>query len=151
MRRIDLTHCTLSWSVLAGANLTEANFGFSNLRGANLSYAMLVGALFTDVDLRGANLRHAELSMAVLNGVQLAEGDLAHAHLSKSVITRCRDLHQALGLDRLDYLSPSSVDLETLRHCMPGLEDELLQGLGLEPPEIDELRDLFGAGRGATR
>jgi uncharacterized protein YjbI with pentapeptide repeats len=101
---------------------------------------MLLSALFNDADLRGANLRHTELTAAVLNGVQLSDADLTRAHLSGTVIARCPDLHQAQGLDLLDYLNPSSIDMPSLRHSLNELSDELLEGLGLEPGEINALR-----------
>jgi len=132
MRRIDLTHCNLSSSLLAGANLTEANFSYSTLRDADLSYAMLLSALFNDADLRGVNLRHTELTSAVFNGAQLGDADLSRAHLSKTVFARCPDLHRALGLDSLDCLNPSSIDQETLRHSRAQLADDFLAAVGLD-------------------
>jgi hypothetical protein len=105
--------------------------------------------MFNDADLRGANLRHTELTAAVFNGVQLRDADLSRAHLSKTVFARCPDLHQALGLDLLDYLNPSSIDLETLRHGLPGLEDDFLEGLGLNSAEIEALRSLLQTNRRA--
>ena len=141
MRRIDLTHCDLSWALLAGANLTEANLSYSNLGDANFSYAMLLSALFNDVDLRRANLRHTELTAAVFNGVRLSGADLSRAPSLGTVFARCSDLHEALGLDLLDYLNPSCIDMATLRHSLAGLGDEVLAGLGLEEVEIEALRD----------
>jgi uncharacterized protein YjbI with pentapeptide repeats len=108
---------------------------------------MLLSALFNDTDLSGANLRHTELTAAVFNGARLADADLARAHLSKTVFARCPDLHLALGLDSLDYLNPSSIDLETLRGSLAGLQDDFLEGLGLEPEEIEALRSLQGSSR----
>jgi len=58
------------------------------------------------------------------------------------VFARCHDLHGAHGLDALDYLSPCSIDLETLRHCLEGLDDPFLEGCGVEPQEIGMLRAL---------
>ena len=130
MRRIDLTHCNLTSAQLSGANLTEANFSYSNLHGADFSYAMVLSSLFNEVDLRGANLRHSELTAAVFNGVRFGDADLTRAHLSKTVFARCRELHQARGLDLLDYLNPSSIDIETLRHSLHGLTGDFLSGCG---------------------
>jgi hypothetical protein len=56
------------------------------------------------------------------------------------VFARCHDLHHALGLDSLSYLSPSSIDLETLRVCLAGLSDDFLDGVGVEAREIESLR-----------
>jgi hypothetical protein len=68
--------------------------------------------------------------------VRLERTDLSGAHLSRTVFARCRDLHQARGLDRLEYLSPSCADVETLRACLAGLPDEFLVGIGVERPEL---------------
>jgi uncharacterized protein YjbI with pentapeptide repeats len=101
-----------------------------------------VGALFNNVDLREANLQHAELATATLSGVQLARAALSHAHLSKTVFARCHDLHHALGLDSLEYMSPSSIDLETLRSSLAALPDDFLEGVGMQPREIEALRGM---------
>jgi uncharacterized protein YjbI with pentapeptide repeats len=126
MQGIDLTRCDLSGAVLVGANLTRANLSNSNLSGADLSHTMLAGALFNDTDLRRANLHDAELATATLSGVLLAGANLSRSHLSRTVFARCHDLHHALGLDSVTYLSPSSIDLETLRVCLAGLSDDFL-------------------------
>jgi uncharacterized protein YjbI with pentapeptide repeats len=147
MRRVDLTHTNLTGAALVGADLTEANFSYSSLHGTDLSYSMLVSALFNEVDLRDANLRQCELALAVLNGVSLAGADLTNAQLSRTVLSRCHDLHHAAGLEELRHLHPSSIDLETLRHCLPGLSNAFLEAFGAEPSEIDALRDLRVPGR----
>lgn len=90
-----------------------------------------------------AVLLYADLQQADLRGAYLGGADLSHAHLSKTVIARCRDLHQSIGLDQVDYLSPSSIDIETLRYCIPHLGPDFLSSLGLEATEVEELRSLF--------
>jgi len=103
---------------------------------------MLLGAVFNDTDLRGANLQEAELGTATLSGVLLSGAKFARAHLSRTVFARCHDLHEALGLDALAYLSPSSIDLETLRVSVAGLPDEFLEGLGVEPRDLEVFRGM---------
>ena len=148
MRRIDLTHVDLSGSDLSGANLTEANLSYSKLRGADLSYAMLVSALFNAVDLRGASLRHTDLTFAVLNGAELTDADFTSALLSQTVIARCPSLSRARGLDTLELLNPSSIDLATLRHGLEHLPEELLVRMGFEGEQLAALRS---ASSGASR
>jgi uncharacterized protein YjbI with pentapeptide repeats len=103
---------------------------------------MLAGALLNETDLRGASLHDAELATATLSGVLLADADLTRAHLSRTVFARCRDLDRAIGLETLQYMSHSSIDLETLRICLAGLSDDFLEGVGVEPREIEVLREL---------
>jgi uncharacterized protein YjbI with pentapeptide repeats len=117
------------------------NFSYSTLRGANLGYAMLLDALFTGADLREAILRHCDLTFAVLNGVRLAGADLSRALLSQTVIARCRDLHQALGLETLELLHPSSIDLDTLRHSFWRVPDEVREAFGIDRATTNLVRD----------
>ena len=82
----DLTQQDFSFAVLTGADfrqvravltnftgasLSGANFAGANLSGANLSGADLVGANLTLADLRGADLRGAQLQNALLDGATL--------------------------------------------------------------------------------
>ena len=125
---------------MTGADLTGANLSNSKLPEVDLSYAMLAGALINDSDLRRASLRHADLATATFSGNRLGEADFTGAHLSKTVFARSHDLHQARGLDSLEYFTASCIDLETLRECLAGLPDEFLEGMGLETRELEALR-----------
>jgi uncharacterized protein YjbI with pentapeptide repeats len=98
--------------------------------------------LVNDSDLRGASFAKAELATATLSGNRLSGADFTGAHLSRTVFARCHDLHCARGLESLEYLSPSCIDLETLRECLAGLPDEFLQGVGLEGRELEALRGM---------
>jgi uncharacterized protein YjbI with pentapeptide repeats len=128
--------------MMVGADLTGANLSYSTFADVDLSYAMLAGALVNDSDLRRANLRQAELATATFSGTQLAEADLTGAHLSKTVFARSHDLHHARGLASLEYLSPSCIDLETLRQCLAGLPEDFLEGVGVEARELEALRGM---------
>jgi uncharacterized protein YjbI with pentapeptide repeats len=101
--------------------------------------------LLTDTDCRDASLTHSELTFAVFSGALLAGADLSQAHLSSTIFARCTDLHHAVGLDTLDYLNSTCIDLITLRHCLAGLPDGFLGGAGLPPPAIDALRSMLEA------
>jgi hypothetical protein len=46
-----------------------------------------------------------------------------------------------LGLETLKYMSASCIDLETLRVCLAGLPDDFLEGMGVEPREVEALRE----------
>ena len=107
---------------------------------------MLVGALFNAVDLTGASLRHTDLTFAVLNGTELTDADFSSAMLSQTVIARCPSLPRARGLDNVELLSPSSIDVATLRHALAQLPDELLAQMGVDGELLATLRSA-GAGR----
>ncbi|HUR96243.1 MAG TPA: pentapeptide repeat-containing protein, partial [Gemmatimonadales bacterium] len=105
-------------------------------------HSMLVSALFNAVDLREAVLRHTDLTFAVLNGAELTNADLSSALLSQTVIARCPSLATARGLDSLELLTASSIDLDTLRHALDHLPDELLAKLGADGEQLAALRAL---------
>jgi hypothetical protein len=83
----------------------------------------------------------AILPFAVLNGVQLAGADLSRAHLSQTVIARCRDLHQARGLDTVELLQPSSIDLDTLRYSLWRVPDEVREAFGVDRATTNLIRE----------
>lgn len=77
----DLTGANLSFAVLIGAsfsgvNLSKTNFTQANLEAANLSGAVLIDALFHNANLRGAKLQGADLRGAMLQRADLREADL---------------------------------------------------------------------------
>ncbi len=71
----------LSYSVLAGANLSNANLTGANLAGSDLRNANLQKVDLRGVNLRGANLAGADLSRANLTGANLADAILDEANL----------------------------------------------------------------------
>jgi hypothetical protein len=52
-------------------------------------------------------------------------------------------LETAIGLDRLRFGDPSSMDVHTLRSSISCLPLELLEQCGLSASEIESLRGLF--------
>ena len=143
MRGADLTRCDLTGALFVGADLTGANLSYSSFRDADLSYAMLAGAIVTDSDFQRANLQHAELATATLSGVKLVRPMLSQAHLSRTVIARCPDLSQALGLDSLSYTSPSSIDLESLRAGLSRSAGRFSGGSWGAGRQIEALREVL--------
>lgn len=84
-------------SVLAKANLTQANLSRVNLAGADLRQANLSGAFLTQVDFTGADLRWANLKGArIWQGVKFDGADLTYAiwtdgtQCPKPAIGRCK-------------------------------------------------------------
>jgi hypothetical protein len=52
-------------------------------------------------------------------------------------------LDSVLGLDRLRFGDPSSVDMRTLRSSLSHLPAELLEQCGLSASEVAALKELF--------
>ncbi len=151
---IDLTGANLQSSNLCGAyfnnsnlrganlshaNLCDANLRNSNLRGTNLSNAKLKGTNFSGADLSGADLCGAELCNANLRGVNLRGVNLKDTDLSGSVFTgtviAC-DLSNAMGLDSVNHLAPSIIDVNSLLCSKGELPEKFLRGCGLQEEEI---------------
>jgi hypothetical protein len=76
-----------------------------------------------------------------MNGVRLAGADLSRAHFSQTVIARCRDVHLAKGLDTVELLQPSSIDLDTLRHSFWRVPDEVREAFGVDRATTNLVRD----------
>ena len=72
----------LRYTDLSGANLSDADLRYANLRGTDLRYANLRYANLSDADLRKADLRCADLWNANLRYVNLSDADLRNTDLS---------------------------------------------------------------------
>ena len=81
--RLDMRGADLSHAVLSGANLRNVDFMETNLSYAFLDTANLSGAMLFDTNLSGARLMEADLSGAVLVGAILKDTDLSGAKLSR--------------------------------------------------------------------
>jgi uncharacterized protein YjbI with pentapeptide repeats len=77
----NLQGANLSWAQLQGADLAEAQ-----LQGAVLRAAELQGAVLAEAQLQGADLQGAELQGAVLAEAQLQGADLANPRLLRVVL-----------------------------------------------------------------
>ena len=84
------TRAHLRGADLRGADLTDAVLRDADLRGADLTDAVLMGADLTRAHLRGAVLRGADLTDAHLTDAVLMGADLTRAHLRGAVL---RDAH----------------------------------------------------------
>jgi uncharacterized protein YjbI with pentapeptide repeats len=72
----------------AGVNFSRANLKKSELRGAVMHHAKLVGADFTDADARGCNLSHADCEGAIFASTDLSESKLIKTNLKDAMLSR---------------------------------------------------------------
>jgi uncharacterized protein YjbI with pentapeptide repeats len=79
---VDLSGADLSFAVLPGAVLRAADLSFANLDGAELHGANLSYAKLSRANLHDANLTDASLTGANLNGADLHDASLTGAKLS---------------------------------------------------------------------
>ncbi len=128
---------------LAGEYLIHADFQKTNLATAKLLFANMSGADLTNANLAGANLRGANLTEVNMTGVDFQGVNLAGATLSLTVLSNCRNLHQAVGLDEILHAGPSELDSDTLRASVPHLSNTFLRGVGYTWSEIYDLRTRF--------
>jgi hypothetical protein len=135
LARANLVGEYLIHADLQGADLSLAQMAFANLSGANLAGA----------DLRGANLRGANLTEADMTGADFGGANLTGATFSLTILSACRNLHQAVGLSHMLHPSPSELDSETLRVSAAHLPDNFLRGAGYTRSEINDLRRRYPA------
>ena len=86
----------LSYSILAGTNLSNANLVGVNLAGSDLQNANLQKVDLAGVNLRGANLTGADLSRANLTGADLSNAILDGANLYGVKASQANFAHASL-------------------------------------------------------
>lgn len=128
---------------LSGALLFSVSLDTADLTGANLSGANLTGAYCAEAKFVGANLSYANLQ-----STYLGDADLTRARLAFTMLADCLSLTQTIGLDEVEHLGPSTLDLTTLRTGLAELPDSFLLGVGLAHEEIRALRAVYA---GASR
>ncbi len=160
----NLSRADLRASNLYGSEIGNANLSGADLREAKLIGAVLVGADFSSADLSGAdfdnanlasanlsdtNLSRAKLRGADLAGVDLSRADLSGADLSNAIIGYTHftalDLSKVKGLESLEHILPSSIDLDTLYQSGGKIPEEFLRGCGVPDEFITFLPSLIGA------
>jgi uncharacterized protein YjbI with pentapeptide repeats len=152
---IDINHrssgrpvLSLDADTLESANLAGQYLIHADLRGADLSSALLLFANLSGADLRSANLTKANLRGANLTEVDLSGADfsgvnLTGATMSLTILSGCRNLHKAIGLESVLHPGPSELDSVTLTQSAARLPDSFLKGVGYTRSEIAYLRRAY--------
>jgi uncharacterized protein YjbI with pentapeptide repeats len=125
----DLSGADLTRTLLSGADLRRAN-----LVGANLTGASLVGANLTGAYLSGARLRGTRLFYIPFSWATVVQADFTKAALKFSRFYDM-DLSEAIGLETVNHLGPSSIGVETIVKSKGQIPELFLRGAGL-PDEI---------------
>ncbi len=156
--RADLFEVNLSMASLAGAILRKANLSGADLSGSNLRKANLCSVDFSRANgrranLRGANLSGADLSEAKLNEADLAASDLTGAKLDWTDLTGALvgltrftnvDLSGVIGLETVEHLSPSSIDIDTIYMSEGKIPHSFLRRAGVPEFFIQNIAGLVG-------
>jgi uncharacterized protein YjbI with pentapeptide repeats len=142
----NLTGATLSGATLDEADLRQASLHNADLRGATLIWALLSGAdlsgtLLSNTNLSGASLDDANLSRADLSGADLKAARFNGARLAFTIFGRI-DLSVAKGLDMVQHLGPSIIDIGTISLSRGSIPEIFLRGAGVPDPFIGSQRSL---------
>ena len=93
---IQLTNFDLSFYILVGARLSNANLSGISMRGCDLARADLCYADLARADLNGSYLRGADLRGACLEEADLSECNLSNSYLSGGNLRGCNLLRAYL-------------------------------------------------------
>lgn len=86
----NISHEGTASVAVAGDQLSGDNFGNANLKGANLTWDIAVGANFTNCNLKLADLQDADLENADLQKADLGGADLQGTNLTGADLTGAR-------------------------------------------------------------
>lgn len=139
----NLSGTSLDRSVLRGVNFATANLQGTSLREADLSGALLAGTLLRALDLDGASLERADLRQSVFLGTRLKGARFGGAMLATSFCNV--NLSEALGLDQVRHVRPSSFDIETLRLSASRLSKRFLGDAGVPEAFLGMMDSLVSA------
>jgi uncharacterized protein YjbI with pentapeptide repeats len=144
----DFPWADFSFANLTSADLTEARLGTATFRGAdlsgaNLNRAELIEASFMHATLHGTNLSGANLEGAVFQYADLAGSDLTSASAKHTVFADL-DLSTVKGLDAVEHLGPSSIDIGTVYRSKGNIPQPFLRGAGVPEDFITYMKSLAG-------
>src|SRR5260370_3633119 len=136
----DLSFVNLRETILIGVNLANANLSEANIKDGNLSFANLIRTDLTNANLSGANLsladlheavlREADLSLANFNGATLLKTDFSQATVALTIFGDT-DLSQAKGLDTMNHLTGSIIDIDTIYRSKDNISEIFLKSVGV--------------------
>ncbi|MDQ3707591.1 MAG: toll/interleukin-1 receptor domain-containing protein [Chloroflexota bacterium] len=151
--RADLRGADLSEAKLFGAFLKEADLAQADLRGTNLvaadlTEANLTAALLLGADLSGANLSGANLTYATLLNADFTQATCYHAIFTQVLLSHAIfvdvDLGAAQGLQTVNHVGPSVMDINTLYQSRGKIPEAFLRGIGVPENLIEYLPSLSG-------
>jgi hypothetical protein len=150
LEKANLVDALLNQAILIGANLHYANLARTELRQADFSYTEIMDANIAIADLTGVDfqlaiLHRTNFHLANLTDVNLTEANLGRAtvyrsnlrgtnftkaRLAETVFADC-DLSVAKGLEKAKFISPSSIDINTVYRSGGNIPERFLKGIGV--------------------
>jgi TIR domain/Pentapeptide repeats (8 copies) len=122
----DLRHALLRGAIMGGSTLISANLSGADLSGAHMGRTNLHNSILTGAKLRGVNFYGANLNLT----------NFGYAELGWTVFADT-DLSQAIGLETIQHVGPSSLGIETLYRSQGRVPRPFLQGTGAYGPHLD--------------
>lgn len=145
----NLRGADLQFVLFQGANLTNADLSDASLLDTRLSGANCTGANLIGTDIHGTLFDHADLTHAKLNHAVFRAGSQHLTNFTNSVLERTcfcdLDLRNAIGLNAVTHLGPSSIDVGTIYRSKGQIPDEFLIGVGLPDEMIAFVHSISGA------
>lgn len=140
---VNLSNAEMSRSILSGSDMRNANFYQAELYKADLrecdfSGADIRGAKLHQSDMRGANLQGSHLYRADFISTRLKKAIFKHAYCSTTAFSGV-DLSDVIGLDKVNHLGPSNIDISTLFISGQSIPKAFLRGAGLPDVFIEHL------------
>ncbi len=121
-----------------GANLEDADLRNADLRDADLRGARLIGTDLRNTKMRGARLNGAVLLQTKLEGANLTKVDCGHN------VFCGLDFRKVKGLETINHLGPSMIDVDTLYTSEGKIPEIFLRGCGIPENLIVYLPSLVG-------
>jgi uncharacterized protein YjbI with pentapeptide repeats len=137
--QIDLSKADLMCNNLRGANLTEALLHEAQLGGTILCEANLYAADISFANLDGTDLYRVHLFRADLRRAILFETNFFNAVLGSTLLVDL-DLSETIGLDNISHLCPSQLSTETLLRSKGRIPEKFLRGCGLSEWEVESAK-----------
>lgn len=133
----QLIGADLEGACLAYARFSVASMILANMRGVDLERAYIIGS-----NLEGADLQGANLELTTFIGVRF---DDANLHGSKfGSIVSYSDISEARGLDAVEHVGQSALDINSLVRSKHPIPEVFLRGCGLRDEEIAYFRSVVG-------
>jgi hypothetical protein len=125
----------------SGAKLFEARINGADLIETNLRGASLVGALLSGGSLSKADLSNANLVGVFLNQVNLRDVNFSGSEMGFTKLIGL-NLSQTIGLDSVQHIAPSNIDIDTFYNSSGKIPKAFLQGCGVPDEFITYMRSL---------
>lgn len=133
----QLIRADLKGARLAYARFSVASMILANMRDIDLERAYIIGSNLEGADLQGANLQ-----LTTFIGVRLDGANLRGAKFAS--IISYSDISEARGLNAVEHVGQSSLDINSLVHSKYPIPEVFLRGCGLRDEEIAYFRSVVG-------